>query len=123
MVVLCESVLMEKINIKHDSLCYSHSTVVYCQYGIINSIPDKAATSSSSASYTDAKRQNIATSAKIVGSVDGGESMDVDVTSVTSLALTNQMKGVTNAGLNLQREPLQKNAGGNSEKGTVLLVA
>ena len=46
--------------------------------------------------------------------------MDVDVTSVTSLASTNQMKGVTNAGLNLQREPLQKNAGGNSEKGTAI---
>ena len=119
---------MEKINIKHDSLWlwfYSHSTVVYYYYGIINynSIPDKVAASSSSASYADAKRQNIATSAKTVGSIDGGEPMDVDVTSVTSLAPTNQMKGVTNAGLNLQREPLQKNAGGNSEKGTVLLVA
>ena len=86
-----------------------------------NSIPDKAATSSSSisASYADAKRRNIATSAKILGPVDGAEPMDVDVTSVTSLASTNQMKGVTNAGLNLQREPLQKNSGGNSEKGTV----
>ena len=99
--------------------------MVYCYYGIINynSIPDKAATSSSSASHADAKHRNIATSAKILGPVDGAEPMDVDVTSVTSLASTNQMKGVTNAGLNLQREPLQKNAGGNSEKGTALLVA
>lgn len=47
--------------------------------------------------------------------------MDVDVTTVTSLGSTNQMRGGTNAGLNLQREPLQKNTGGNSEKGTVCI--
>ena len=43
--------------------------------------------------------------------------MDVSVASVTSLASTNQMRGVTNTllGTNLEREPLQHNGGKTTE--------
>ena len=76
-------------------------------------------TEKASISNTDAKRRNIATSAKILGTIDRAEPMDVEIASVTSLASTNQTKGATNTSLNLRREPLQKTAGGKPVKGTL----
>ena len=78
-----------------------------------------------STSNIHAKRRNIATSAKVLGTIDRAEPMDVGIASVISLAAsTNQVngsasqaKGVTNTSLNLRREPLQKGAGAKSAKG------